>query len=47
MDRLAKLVGCQRRLAPEALVAACLKELRDWGAPKADDLTLLVVRRED
>jgi len=49
MDRLAKLVGCQRMLAPEALAAACLKELRDFslGAPKADDLTLLVLRREN
>ena len=49
VDRLAKLVGCQRTLAPEALTAACLKELRDFslGAPKADDLTLLVLRRED
>jgi sigma-B regulation protein RsbU (phosphoserine phosphatase) len=38
MDRLAKLVGCQRMLAPEALAAACLNELRDFslGAPKAD-----------
>jgi sigma-B regulation protein RsbU (phosphoserine phosphatase) len=49
VDRLAKLVGCQRTLAPEALVAACLKELRDFslGAPKADNLTLLVLCREN
>ncbi len=48
VDRLAKLVGSQRTLAPEALAGACLKELRDFslGAPKADDLTLLVLRRE-
>lgn len=48
VDRLAKLVSCQRTLAPEALVGACLKELRDFslGAPKTDDLTLLVLRRE-
>lgn len=49
VDRLAKLVGCRRTLAPEALAAACLKELHDFslGAPKADDLTLLVLRREN
>ena len=48
-QRLAKLVGCQRTLAPEALVAGCLKEVRKFslGAPKADDLTLLVLRREN
>jgi serine phosphatase RsbU (regulator of sigma subunit) len=36
------LIGCQRALAPEALTAACLKELRNFssGAPKTDDLTL-------
>jgi len=49
VDRLAKLIGCQRTLAPEALTAACLKELRNFssGAPKTDDLTLLVLRREN
>ncbi len=49
VDRLAKLVGRQRTLAPEALSAACLKELRDFssGAPKTDDLSLLVLRHEN
>jgi sigma-B regulation protein RsbU (phosphoserine phosphatase) len=49
VDRLAKLVGYQRTLAPEALAAACLKELRNFslGAPKVDDLTLLILRREN
>jgi phosphoserine phosphatase RsbU/P len=49
VDRLAKLIGSQRTLAPEALAAACLKELRHFslGAPKTDDLTLLVLRREN
>jgi phosphoserine phosphatase RsbU/P len=49
VDRLAKLVGRQRTLAPDALSAACLKELRDFslGAPKTDDLSLLVLRREN
>lgn len=49
LDRLAMLVGCQRTLAPEALAAACLKELHDFslGAPKTDDLSLLVLRREN
>jgi phosphoserine phosphatase RsbU/P len=49
VERLAKLVGCQLTLAPEALAAACLKELRDFslGAPKTDDLSLLVLRHEN
>jgi serine phosphatase RsbU (regulator of sigma subunit) len=49
VERLAKLVGCQLTLAPEALAAACLKELRDFslGAPKTDDLSLLVLRQEN
>lgn len=49
VDRLAKFVGCQRTLAPEALAAACLKELHDFslGGPKADDRTLLVLQREN
>jgi sigma-B regulation protein RsbU (phosphoserine phosphatase) len=49
VDRLAKLIGCQGTLAPEALAAACLKELRNFslGAPKTDDLTLLILRREN
>lgn len=49
VDRLARLVGCQRTLAPESLAAACLKELRNFssGAPKTDDLTLLILRREN
>jgi serine phosphatase RsbU (regulator of sigma subunit) len=49
VDRVGKFVACQRTLAPEALSAACLKELRDFslGAPKTDDLSLLVLRREN
>jgi phosphoserine phosphatase RsbU/P len=49
VDRLAKLIRCRRTLAPEALAAACLKELHDFslGAPKTDDLTLLVLRLEN
>jgi serine phosphatase RsbU (regulator of sigma subunit) len=36
-------------LAPEALVAACLEELRNFssGAPKTDDVSLLALRREN
>jgi sigma-B regulation protein RsbU (phosphoserine phosphatase) len=49
VDRLANLVSCRHSLAPEALAAACLKELSNFssGAPKTDDLTLLVLRREN
>jgi sigma-B regulation protein RsbU (phosphoserine phosphatase) len=49
VDRLASLVSCRRSLAPEALAAACLKDLSNFslGAPKTDDLTLLVLRREN
>jgi len=49
VDRLAKLIGDRRMLAPEALAATCLKELRNFssGAPKTDDLTLLILRREN
>jgi sigma-B regulation protein RsbU (phosphoserine phosphatase) len=49
LNRLTKLVRCQRTLSPEDLVGACLKELREFssGAPKTDDLTLLALRREN
>jgi sigma-B regulation protein RsbU (phosphoserine phosphatase) len=49
VDRLAKLIGSRRTLAPEDLAATCLKELRDFssGAPQTDDLTLLILRREN
>lgn len=49
VDRLAELVGCRRTLAPEALATACLAELRNFsvGVPKTDDVTLLILRREN
>jgi phosphoserine phosphatase RsbU/P len=49
VDRLAKFVGERRALPPDALAAACLDDLRTFssGASKTDDLTLLVIRREE
>jgi phosphoserine phosphatase RsbU/P len=49
VDRLAKFVRERRALPPEALTGACLDDLRTFssGASRTDDLTLLVIRRED
>jgi sigma-B regulation protein RsbU (phosphoserine phosphatase) len=49
VDRVAEFVRRQRALSPEDIAAQCLKELRTFssGAAKADDLTLLVIRREN
>lgn len=49
VDRLAKFVGQRRAFPPEALAAACLDDLRTFspGATRTDDLTLLVIRREE
>jgi sigma-B regulation protein RsbU (phosphoserine phosphatase) len=46
--RVTKLVGEQRALAPQALIAASLKDVRSFssGAHKTDDLTIMVIRRE-
>lgn len=48
VGRLTKFVSEQRALAPQALTAACLKDVRAFssGAHKADDLTIMVLRRE-
>ena len=45
--RLAEFAGKRHALAPQALIAACLKELKRFsaGSPKTDDLTILVLRR--
>jgi serine phosphatase RsbU (regulator of sigma subunit) len=49
VDRVAEFVRRQRALSPEHIAAECLKELRTFssGAARADDLTLLVIRREN
>ncbi len=47
VERLAKFISQRDGLAPEALTASCLKELKAFsaGAPKTDDLTIMVLRR--
>ncbi|OLD63365.1 MAG: hypothetical protein AUI47_09335 [Acidobacteria bacterium 13_1_40CM_2_68_5] len=49
IDRLARLMSESRTLVPERLLAACLRDLTAFraGAPKADDLALMAVRRID
>jgi phosphoserine phosphatase RsbU/P len=46
-ERMSRILADARGLAPEALAAACLADLAGHvgNAPKADDLTLMVVRR--
>ena len=45
--RLARLAAAQRHLAADELMHACLEDLRAFrgGASQADDITLMVVRR--
>jgi len=47
VSRLAQLVARQGALSPEALAASCLKEVKAFsaGAPRTDDLTIMVIRR--
>jgi sigma-B regulation protein RsbU (phosphoserine phosphatase) len=47
VGRLTNLVGKQHRLLPEALVHACLDDVQTFsgGAPRKDDLTIMVLRR--
>jgi phosphoserine phosphatase RsbU/P len=47
LDRLVALLAARNSLAPAALADACLRDLASFraGAPRADDLTLMVVRR--
>lgn len=47
VDRLSRFLRERKALSGRALAAACLKELASFlgGAPRADDLTLMVVRR--
>ncbi len=48
VDRLAGLLHDSRGLAPDAVAAACLRELTVFraGIPQADDITLLILQRE-
>jgi sigma-B regulation protein RsbU (phosphoserine phosphatase) len=47
IGRLTNLVGQQHGLSPQALVQACLEDLRTFSsdAPRNDDLTVMVLRR--
>lgn len=47
VQRLTEFVRKQHALDPDALTARCLEELKAFcsGAPRADDLTVLVIRR--
>ena len=47
VDRLTRVLSENRAVSPAALAAACLKDLAAFqnGVPKADDLTIMVVRR--
>jgi len=49
VDRLAKFVSQQQGLQPDALTVACLEELRTFssGAGRTDDVTIMVIRREN
>ena len=49
VDRLAKFVSRRQALPPDALAAACLEDLRTFsaGAARTDDLTIMVLRREN
>ncbi len=46
-DRIAGVLRASRHLGPRALASACLDDLASHlqGAPKGDDLTLMVIRR--
>jgi sigma-B regulation protein RsbU (phosphoserine phosphatase) len=47
VERLGRLLAARRDLPPKDLVAACLADVASFrsGAPRADDLTLLAIRR--
>ncbi len=49
LSRLARFVGERHALSPEALTTACLKDLKTFssGVPKTDDLTIMVIQREN
>ena len=47
LDKLSKLVADRHSLSAQALKSACLEDLKIFrsGAPKTDDLTIMVIRR--
>jgi len=47
LGQLSEFVAQQHGLPPQALIAACLQDLKAFsaGAPKSDDLTIMVLRR--
>lgn len=47
VERLSALVSERRALSPPELIGTCLDELKSFrsGAPRTDDLTMMVVRR--
>src|SRR5437867_4482037 len=47
LDKLSRLVADQHSLSAQALKSACLEDLKIFrsGAPKTDDLTIMVMRR--
>ncbi|MBZ5515982.1 MAG: SpoIIE family protein phosphatase [Acidobacteriia bacterium] len=48
-SRLTDLLAARHGLSPQALAAACLEDVNAFlaGAPRADDLTIMVLRRQD
>ena len=46
-DHLKRFLSESRALAPDALVAACLRQMREFasGTPPTDDLTMMVIQR--
>ncbi len=49
IGRLVKFVGERHTLSPDALTAACLKEVKSFasGTSRTDDLTIMAIRRTD
>ncbi|HEV2945915.1 MAG TPA: SpoIIE family protein phosphatase [Gemmataceae bacterium] len=48
-QRLSSLLQQQAELAPQELLAATLEDLKSFraGAPRSDDLTIMIIRREE
>jgi len=46
-ERLGRFLADSRTLTPDALIAACLRDVKEFasGTPPADDLTLMVINR--
>ncbi|NIO48432.1 MAG: SpoIIE family protein phosphatase [Candidatus Aminicenantes bacterium] len=46
-ERISTLIGNRNGISPQAIIGACLEDLKDFlfGAPKIDDLTMMVVQR--